>query len=248
MSNRFAYVRKLGTVWPQGFVVGCATTGATKQLPSVGAAAKLDPSNGQHRVVEMPTEAAEARTNVSAPIWSVMTSGEVVYAYVFGYPFYPEGEAARCSSELRKAGAEGAKHSRSVDNDGVAQVVEELPAISCRFDGVREHKRTFMPVSLSCARPAPTALGGGKRPVLGAIAAGATAEEVLQQPTMVENFFGAFPLTCDDFAAGLGTAFFNTTQGQIRFAFKEQKLDQFVYDFDPGVSGWRDPKSWECVL
>jgi hypothetical protein len=248
MSKRFTYVRKLGAVLLQGFVVGCATTGATTHAPSASSETAPDPLAEKHVAVEMPAEAPEVRTNGNAPILSVVTIGDVVYAYVYGYPFYPEGEAARGISELRKASADGAKHSKSVDQDGVVHAVEVLPAIGCRFDGIRQDKTTFVPVSLTCDLPAPTALGGAKRPVLGAISAGAKAEEILKEPTVVENFLGAFHLTSDDFAAGSGSGFFNTTHGQIAFVFKEQKLDHFVYYFDPGVNGWREAKSWEGVL
>jgi hypothetical protein len=167
---------------------------------------------------------------------------------VYGYPLYPEGAAARGIAELRKVSREGAKHSQSADTDGVVHVTEELPMIGCRFEGIRESKAKFVPLSLTCDLPAPKALGGAKRPVLGAVVAGAKAEEILKEPTVVENFLGAFHLTSGDFAAGSGTAFFNTTHGQIALVFKGQKLDHFAYYFDPEVAGWRDPASWEGVL
>jgi hypothetical protein len=196
----------------------------------------------------MPAEAAAVRGNAGAPILSVVTIEEVVYPYVYGYPLYPEGDAARGIAELRKAAGEGAKHSKTSDTDGVVHIVEELPSIGCRFEGIRENKTKFMPVSMTCDLPAPSALGGAKRPVLGTLAAGAKAEEILKEPTVMENFLGAFHLTSDDFAGGSGTAFFNTTHGQLALVFKAQKLDHFVYYFDPSVTGWQNPKSWEGVL
>jgi hypothetical protein len=248
MLNGLARVRVAGVVALHACVMGCATTGATTQTPKEGALASVIPGADKHVPVEMPAEAAQVRENVSAPILSVATIDEVVYPYVYGYPLYPEGDGARGIVELRKASREGAKCSKAPDKDGVVRVAEELPAIGCRFEGVREGKREFVPVSLTCSLPAPSALGGAKRPVLGSIAVGAKAEEILTEPTVVENFLGAFHLTSDDFAGGSGTAYFNTTHGQIAFVFKGQKLDHFVYYFDPGVPGWHDQKLWEGVL
>jgi hypothetical protein len=248
MLNRLARVRKLGVVLPHALALGCATAGTAAPAPKPASPAEFNLGAEKHIAVDMPAEAAEVRVNGAAPILSVVTIDEVVYPYVYGYPLYPEGGAARGIAELRKAAAEGAKHSKSSDKDGVVHISEELPAIGCRFDGIRENKTKFMPVSLTCDLPAPSALGGAKRPVLGALAAGAKAEEVLKEPTVVENFLGAFHLTSDDFANGSGSAFFNTTHGQIAFVFKGQKLDHFVYYFDPGVVGWQDQKSWEGVL
>jgi hypothetical protein len=232
----------------QALALSCATTGTTTQAPSVSAPTEVDQAVEKHVAVEMPAEAAAVRSNASAPILSVVTIDEVVYPYVYGYPLFPEGDAARGIAELRKAAAEGAKHSKSSDTDGVVHVAEELPSIGCRFEGIRENKTKFMPVSLTCDLPAPSALGGAKRPVLGTLAAGAKAEEILKEPTVMENFLGAFHLTSDDFAGGSGTAFFNTTHGQLALVFKAQKLDHFVYYFDPSVTGWQNQKSWEGVL
>lgn len=248
MLNRLARVGRFGGVWLHAFALGCATTSTTTQAPSVNKPSDFNLGADKHVAVEMPTEAAEVRQNASAPILSVVTIDEVVYPYVYGYPLYPEGDAARGIAELRKAAAEGAKRSKSADKDGVVHSVEELPAIGCRFEGVRETKAKFVPVSLTCDLPAPSALGGAKRPVLGALAAGAKAEEILKEPTVMENFLGAFHLTSDDFAGGSGMAFFNTTHGQIALVFKGQKLEKFVYYFDPGVAGWLDQKSWEDML
>lgn len=250
MVSGLARVRRSGFVWLHAFVLGCATTSTITQAPATNsvASAELNPGADKHVAVEMPAEAAAVRANASAPILSVVTIDEVVYPYVYGYPIYPEGDGARGIAELRKASSEGVRRSKSSDKDGVVHVVEELPAIGCRIDGIRENKAKFVPVSLTCDLPAPSALGGAKRPVLGAIAAGAKAEEVLKEPTVVENFLGAFHLTSDDFAGGSGTAFFNTTHGQIAFVFKGQKLDRFVYYFDPGVAGWQNQKSWEGIL
>jgi hypothetical protein len=248
MSNRLARVPRLGVLLLHGLALGCATTSTATQAPSANPLTEFNAGADKHLAVEMPAEAAEVRENVSAPILSIVTIDEVVYPYVYGYPMYPEGDAARGIAELRKAGAQGAKHTKATDSDGVVHITEELPQIGCRFDGIQETKVKFVPVSLTCDLPAPNALGGAKRPVLGSIAAGAKAEDILKEPTVVENFLGSFHLTSDDFAAGSGVAFFNTTHGQIALVFKGQKLDHFVYYFDPGVAGWQDQKSWAGML
>jgi hypothetical protein len=249
MWNGLARAWRSGVVVLPGLFMGCATTAATtQQAPSATAATDFNMGADKHVAVEMPAEASEVRGNASAPILSVVTIDEVVYPYVYGYPLYPEGDAARGIAELRKASNEGVKRSKSSDKDGVVHVVEELPAIGCHFDGIRENKAKFVPVSLTCELPAPSALGGAKRPVLGALSAGAKADEILKEPTVVENFLGAFHLTSDDFANGSGTAFFNTTHGQIALVFKGQKLDHFAYYFDPGVAGWQEQKNWEGIL
>ena len=231
------------TVLP-ALALGCATAGPAPTTSS-NAITNFNLGADKHVPVEMPAEAADVRNNVSAPILGIVTIDEVVYPYVYGYPIYPEGDGARGLLELRKASAEGAKVETKRDTDGVQHVAEELPAIGCKIDGVRENKQKFVPVSLTCELPAPKALGGAKRPVLGGLSAGAKAAEILKEPTVEENFMGAFHLTSDDFAGGSGTAFFNTTHGQIALVFKSQKLDHFVYYFDPGVTGWQNQATWE---
>jgi hypothetical protein len=243
MSIRLARVQRLSIALLPALALGCVTT--TTQAPKSNALADFNLGANKHVPVEMPAEAAQVRENVSAPILSVVTIDEVVYPYVYGYPLYPEGDGARGIAELRKASSEGAKIVKKRDNDGVQHVAEDLPAIGCRFDGIRETKDKFVPVSLTCDLPAPKALGGPKRPVLGALSAGAKADEILKEPTVEENFMGAFHLTSEDFAGGSGTAFFNTTHGQLALVFKSQKLNHFVYYFDPGVVGWQSPASWE---
>lgn len=246
MFTRLARAQTWSIAVLPALALGCATAGSAA-APGTSGNAITDFNLGadKHVPVEMPAEAAAVRDNASAPILGIVTIDEVVYPYVYGYPIYPEGDGARGLLELRKASAEGAKVDKKRDNDGVQHVAEELPAIGCRIDGVRENKDKFVPVSLTCDLPAPKALGGAKRPVLGGLSAGAKAGEILKEPTVEENFLGAFHLTSDDFAGGSGTAFFNTTHGQIALVFKSQKLDHFVYYFDPGVAGWQNPATWE---
>jgi len=225
-----------------GGSVGCATTGQAKPDDAL---ANFNLGADKHIPVEMPAEAPDVRDNGSAPILSIVTIDEVVYPYVYGYPLYPEGGGARGIAELRKNNDRGAERKEQADKDGVVFVEEQLPAIGCQFDGIKENAQKFVPLSLSCDLPAPKSLGGAKRPVLGSLSVGAKADEILKEPTVEENFMGAFHLTSEDFAGGSGTAYFNTTHGQLALVFKNQKLDHFIYYFDPGVAGWQNQASWE---
>jgi len=219
----------------------CATSGSR-----LGGAAEpnSDIAAAQHLALEMPAEAKQVRDNGSAPILSVVTIDRVVLPYVYGYPLFPEGEAARGVLALRKDNGAGARRADKEDADGVVHASEELPAIGCRFDGVRENPAKFVPVSLTCELPAPKALGGAKRPVLGSVSAGAKAEQILKEPTVQENFMGEFHLTSDDFATGSGIGYFNTTHGQLALVFSNKKLTRFVYYFDPTIAGWQNQSLW----
>lgn len=235
-------VRPLGVALALPWLsVGCAAVGST----GAGAAEPdSDTATTQHLALEMPEEAKQVRDNGSAPILSVVTIDRVVLPYVYGYPLYPEGEAARGVLALRTDNAAGARRAENEDRDGVVHASEELPAIGCRFDGVRENPAKFVPVSLTCELPAPKALGGAKRPVLGTLSAGAKAEQILKEPTVQENFMGEFHLTSDDFATGSGIGYFNTTHGQLALVFSNKKLTRFVYYFDPTVTGWQNQALW----
>lgn len=242
MKLRLCRVAALGLAVVPVVAAGCATTSQNKPDDSL---ARFNLGADKHIPVEMPAEAQDVRNNSSAPILSIVTIDGVVYPYVYGYPLYPEGEGARGIAELRKGNAQGASRKERTDQDGVVYVEERLPAIGCHFDGIKENKAKFVPLSLSCDLPAPKSLGGNKRPVLGSIAVGAKAEEILKEPTVEENFMGAFHLTSEDFAGGSGTAYFNTTHGQLALVFKNERLDHFIYYFDPGVAGWQNQSSWE---
>jgi hypothetical protein len=221
---------------------GCATTGSHKGgLDESGSPLSGDTSNV---AVAMPRETAAARDNRAAPILQVATVGNVVFPYVYGYPIYPEGDAARGILALRGENANGAKQVDREDAEGVVHAVEDLPQLGCKFEGIRENLNKFVPLSLTCELPAPKGLGGSKKPVLGALMVGAKAEQVLQEPTVKQTFLGAFHLTSDDFASGSGTGYFNTTHGQLALVFSRKKLARFVYYFDPGVKGWQNPVLW----
>jgi hypothetical protein len=239
--ERHSYLFVLTAGW---LGLGCATFG---EKPASGAASEdMSTLNGAHAdvPVTMPPEPAALRDDRSAPVLQVATAGNVVFPVVYGYPIYPEGDASRGIATLRSENWSGAHQTDSSDEAGVTHAVEQLPQLGCRFDGIRENMNKFVPVSLTCELPAPKALGGSKRPVLGELMAGAKAEQLLQDKSIQEAFLGAFHLTTDDFAMGSGTGFFNTTHGQLAFVFARKKLTRFVYYFDPGVKGWQNPALW----
>lgn len=218
----------------------CATMGQSKH----GAEEADSSSSGDNVSIAMPQGAAATRDDRSSPILQLATVNNVVFPYVYGYPIYPEGDAARGLISLRRDNAQGLRDTDKEDNDGVVHATEELPQLGCRFEGIRENANRYVPISLSCEVPAPKSLGGPKRPVLGTINAGAKAEQVLKDSAVQEHFLGAFHLTSDDFTAGSGTGYFNTTHGQLGLVFSKKKLTRFVYYFDPGVKGWQNPAHW----
>jgi hypothetical protein len=227
-----------------GLSLGCATFGQKKAEANEAESDSHVTADHEHVDVSMPRGASTVRDDHNAPILQVATAGDVVYPYVYGYPIYPEGDAARGIATLRSDNWSGARQADKTDDSGVVHSVEELPQLGCRFDGIRENVNKFVPVSLTCDLPAPKALGGVKRPVLDKLSANAKAEQLLQDKTIQDTFMGAFHLTSDDFAAGSGTGYFNTTHGQLAFVFSRKKLTRFVYYFDPDVKGWQNPALW----
>lgn len=205
---------------------------------------EVDSSGSRQLVLDTLPEATAVRDNGSAPILAIVTVGDVVYPYVYGYPIHPEVDTASGVLQFRVDNAAGAKRSDEPDQDGVVHATEALPAVACTFEGYRETPDKYVPVSMSCELPAPRALGGNKRPVLGGLNVGAKAEDVLKEPTVQENFLGEFHLTSDNFATGSGTGFFNTTHGQLALVFANKKLARFVYYFDPEVKAWQNPAHW----
>ena len=231
--------------------LGCATFGkkhsaaASDDSGELGDHGSVSSSDSDEPVeISMPHAAAAVRDNRSAPILQVVAAGKITYPSVYGYPLYPEGDAARGIPALRSENWSGARQQDNEEQSGVVHAVEELPQLGCRFDGIRENINKFVPVSLTCELPAPKALGGAKRPVMAAVGAGAKPEQLLRNKSVQEAFLGEFHLTSDDFNSGSGTGYFNTTHGQLAFVFAHKKLTRFVYYFDPGVKGWQNPALW----
>ena len=194
--------------------------------------------------IALPRESTAVRDNRRAPILEVASSGNVVFPKVYGYPLYPDGDAAQGIMMLRRDNWGSVKKSERKDDAGVVHEIEEYTELGCRFDGVRENANKFVPLSLTCELPPPKAVGGSKRPVLGELMAGAKSEQLLKDKSVENVFMGSYHLTTEDFAGGSGTGFFNTTHGQLAFDFSRKKLQRFVYYFDPGVKGWQNPTLW----
>jgi hypothetical protein len=194
--------------------------------------------------IALPRESTAVRDDRKAPILQVTSSGNVVFPTVYGYPIYPEGDAAQGIVMLRRDNWSSVKKSEKPDASGVVHEIEEYADLGCRFDGVRENANKFVPLSLTCDLPAPKSIGGAKRPVLGELIAGAKAEQVLKDKSVEDVFLGAWHLKSDDFEAGSGLGYFNTTHGQLAFGFAKKKLQRFVYYFDPSVKGWQNPTLW----
>ena len=192
--------------------------------------------------ISLPSEST--RDDRRAPVLEVAAAGRVVFATVYGYPIYPEGEAAEGILMLRRENWANVKKSERTDEDGVVHEIESYPELGCRFDGVRENVNKFVPLSLTCELPPPKGLGGAKRPVLGTLLAGAKAEQVLKEKSVESVFLGSFHLKSDDFDAGSGVGYFNTTHGQIALGFSKKRLSRLIYYFDPNVKGWQNPTLW----
>jgi hypothetical protein len=194
--------------------------------------------------ISLPRDSTAVRDDKKAPILEVATSGNVVFPKVYGYPIYPEGEGSQGLTLLRRDNWDSVRKIEKKDDSGVVHEIEEYADLGCRFDGIRENVNKYVPLSLTCELPAPRALGGSRRPVLNGLMTGAKAEQVLKDKTVEDVFLGAFHLTSDDFDEGSGVGYFNTTHGQLAFAFARKKLTRFIYYFDPSVKGWQNPTLW----
>lgn len=218
---------------------GTAVKPEHAESDEMGAAAESGPVH-----IALPRESTAVRDDRRAPILEVATSGNVVFPKVYGYPIYPEGDAAQGILMLRRDNWSSVKKSEKRDAAGVVHEIEDYADLGCRFDGVRENANKLVPLSLTCELPAPRGLGGSKRPVLGDVSAGAKAEQLLKDKSVNEVFLGAWHLKSDDFDTGSGVGYFNTTHGQLAFSFSKKRLQRFVYYFDPSVKGWQNPTLW----
>jgi len=228
--------------WWMLVLAGCAGQQVTPEHAERGSAEPTSATGPVH--IALPRESTAVRDDRRAPILEVASTGNVVFPKVYGYPIYPEGDAAQGILMLRRDNWSNVKQSERKDDQGVVHEIEEFPELGCRFDGVRENANKFVPLSLTCELPPPKAVGGSKRPVLGELTAGAKSEQLLKDKSVENLFLGSYHLTTEDFAAGSGTGFFNTTHGQLAFDFSRKKLQRFIYYFDPGVKGWQNPTLW----
>ncbi len=223
-------------------VLGCAGSGVKTETAD-GEASDLQVASGPVHIA-LPRESTAVRDDRKAPILQVATSGNVVFPLVYGYPIYPEGDAAQGLLMLRRDNWANVKKTEREDDAGVVHEIEQYTELGCTIDGIRENVNKFVPLSIACDLPPPKAIGGAKRPVMNTVMPGAKAEQLLQDKTVADVFMGAFHLKTQDFDNGSGTGFFNTTHGQLAFDFSRKKLQRFTYYFDPGVKGWQNPTLW----
>ena len=238
LSSTFSATRLLITT----ALIGCAGQAVTPEHAEPDESGSAVSTGPVH--IALPTESTAVRDDRRAPILEVASQGSVVFPKVYGYPIYPDGDAAQGIAMLRRDNWSGVRKSESPDDAGVVHEIEEYPALGCRFDGVRENLNKFVPLSLTCDLPPPKNVGGSKRPVIGTLASGAKAEQLLKDKSVEEIFLGEFHLKSEDFDGGSGLGYFNTTHGQLAFGFARKKLTRFVYYFDPGVKGWQNPTLW----
>jgi hypothetical protein len=201
----------------------------------------------QEVVVNVPWDAS-GRDDPNVPVLRVTVfengADGVPVPFIYGYPLYAGGSAARGVLKLRQDNWADAEQEEYQDEDGVVHFREEFRSLKCTIEGIKESETKRVPRSLVCDLPPPKALGGRKRPVLGELRAGARADDVVMEPSMVEAFFGEWHLTDDDFASGNGVGFFNTDSGLLAFGFKRGRLDSIGYYFDPTDKRWQEPVLW----
>ncbi|MBN1652992.1 MAG: hypothetical protein JXA30_04375 [Deltaproteobacteria bacterium] len=172
------------------------------------------------------------------------TGRMVPVPFFYGYPFYGTIEAKVGIYRFREDVWTGYTREQSVDNDGVTYLTETFPEANCTFYGILETSEKYIPMYLECLLPPPNNLGGRKRPIVGNLLTGATAQEILDEPSIKQIFLGDWHAVTPDFENSDGTGYFNTEHGQIGFGFKEGKLHKLVYMFDPPVKVWRSPEIW----
>jgi len=244
-------VRSFGGIAPvlcggaMAVLAGCGLFRSEGKAASEGA----HEAQGKKRVVvEMPWETTKARDNVEAPVLTVLVVDDgadgVAVPYIYGYPLYADGDAQQGILKLRHDNWEGANREQLQDENGVTRVRETLPKLGCELLGIAETETQFVPVELRCALPPPRELGGNKRPVLGELRAGATPDQVVDEPSIRKAFYGDWHLQHESLNKGKGDGFFNTDHGQLAFGFDRGKLVSVGYYFDPPVEAWRDPVLW----
>jgi len=198
--------------------------------------------------VEMPWETTAVRDDQNAPMVKVVTLDDgrhgVPVPYLYGYPIYGQGEALKGVLKLRTDNTDGVTVDEREDEHGVVMRTEKLPQLGCAIEGVKQDEVTFVPIVLSCEVPAPKALGGKNRPVVGALRAGARAKEVLEEPSLEKAFLGEWHLVQGDPDKGKGIGYFNTDHGQLAFEFDNGRLSAVAYYFDPPHKPWQEPLLW----
>jgi hypothetical protein len=198
--------------------------------------------------VEAPSNNPAERDDAKAAVLRVDLRGPeaqpVPVPYVYGYPLYAEGPALQGVRMLRQDNWLGYTREERKSQDGLVRLVETFPEIGCVFEGVQEDVGRYVPLSMECEQPAPKKRGG-KRPVVGAVQAGAKADAVPKEPSMAKAFLGEWHATTAGFESGNGAAYFDTPHGLIGFGFKKGRLNSIGFVFDPPEKRWREPELWQ---
>jgi hypothetical protein len=226
------------------WATGCGAFGgkqrkedSTTSRPQV-AVAQLDP----------PASHPPERDDASAPVVRVALGGSqaspIAVPYLYGYPMYAEGPALQGVQLLRQDNWLDYAKETLTQPDGVVRVVERFPALGCTFEGIQEDEGLYVPLTLTCELPAPKERGASKRPVVGAVAASAKPDAVLEEPSLRKAFYGEWHAQGQGFDGGEGPAYFDTPNGLLGFGFKKGKLSQVGFVFDPAEKRWRKPELW----
>src|SRR5262245_22222985 len=125
----------LATALAAALMLGCATARGPTDHVNTG---ESDDEALPLPEVARPLDAAMQRDDPSAAILTISSIDRAVFPYVYGYPIYPEGDAARGIPKLRSENADGVQQSEVEDESGVKLASEDFPALGCRFDGVQE--------------------------------------------------------------------------------------------------------------
>ncbi|MDH5675531.1 MAG: hypothetical protein OEZ06_25640 [Myxococcales bacterium] len=229
------------------FVAGCGLLGGEGSSGDGDGESAGGESPRKAVMVEMPWDTTAVRDKKTAPIVSVVVVDDgrdgVPVPHIYGYPLWAEGQASRGILKLRHDNYSEATLENFEDEHGVKHWEERLPALGCTFHGIEETEIERVPLSLSCELPAPAALGGKKRPVVGELTVGAHADKVVSEPSLVHAFLGDWHLVEGDLKKS-GVGFFNTEHGQLAFEFERGRLSRVTYHFDPPEKRWRSAMLW----
>lgn len=198
-------------------------------------------------VVDVPWDTS-ARDDINSAILRVAVLDDgadgVIVPYLYGYPIYAENNTSRAIFKLRQDNWTGAEPEEFEDAAGVRHYNENIVALGCVIEGIKESDTRLVPLSIICQLPPPKKYGGVRRPAVGALATGAKAEEIIQEPSIRKAFLGGWHLVSDDFDTGNGIAYFNTAHGLLAFGFTGGRLDRIAYYFSPSEKRWQEPTLW----
>ncbi len=239
----------LGVV--MSLLVGCGLfskkEGTTAAEQSSAPVSSVEHIKRPEVAVDVPWDTS-ARDNQQEPILKVALIGDesnpVPVPFLYGYPLYAGGDAARGILKLRHDSWTGVEQVDFEDETGVQRRSEHFPLLGCTIEGIKQDATTFIPLSLICELPPPDDLGGSKRPVVGSVKAGAREKAIIKEPSIRKAFFGNWHLKSTDFDTGNGEAYFNTDHGLLVFGFDGGRLARVGYYFHPPEKRWQAAMLW----